>query len=198
MKQRTLRIGIFGGTFDPPHVGHLIIAEQARQQLRLDKVLFVPAYLPPHKIQGTDATARQRLAMLRMAVQGYAGLEVETLEIDRKGTSYTVDTLKALKHTYPSARFFLILGGDNFSQFKSWKSVGEIRRLAKLAVYHRDRNLVRRNGGSVGSAILLHGATLQISSTMIREKARKGESIRFLVPRIVERYIRRHKLYARE
>ena len=197
MKSRSFRIGIFGGTFDPPHIGHLIIAEQARQQLRLDKVLFVPAYLPPHKTHGTDATARQRLAMLRMAVKGYRGLEVETLEIDRKGTSYTVDTLQALRQTYRRARFFLILGGDNFSQFKTWKSAGEIRRLTQLAVYHREGNHARIRSSSAGSAIVLGGALLRISSTLVRDKARKGESIRFLVPQAVERYIRRHKLYAR-
>lgn len=195
MKHRTVRIGVFGGTFDPPHIGHLIIAEQARQQLRLDKVLFIPAFLPPHKKVGASASALQRFAMLEKAVSGVAGLAVESIEIDRKGTSYTIDTLKALRRRFKRAAFFLILGGDNFLQFESWKSVKEIRKLANLAVYARKRVTGGGRKGRIGSAVLLRGTLLGISSTMIRQRVRNGESIRFLVPPSVEQYIRRHKLY---
>jgi nicotinate-nucleotide adenylyltransferase len=135
--------------------------------------------------------------MLEKAVSGAPGLAVESIEVDRRGTSYTVDTLKELKRRFKCAKFFLILGGDNYVQFKSWKSVKEIRRLATLAVY--DRNTVaggKRNRG-IGSAISLRGPYLEISSTMVRHKVRNGESIRFLVPRSVEQYIRRHNLYTR-
>ena len=196
MKQRVLRIGVFGGTFDPPHIGHLIIAEQARRQLRLDKVLFVPAFLPPHKKGRTSASALQRLAMLQKAVRGVEGLSVEPIEIDRKGTSYTVDTLKELKTKFNRSRFFLILGGDNFVQFKSWKSVREIRRLATVAVYHRNKLTTGARNGKIGSAVLLRGTLLGISSTLIRQKIRNGESVRFLVPPSVERYIRTYRLYS--
>ncbi len=195
MRQRKARIGVFGGTFDPPHIGHLIIAEQARQQLDLDKVLFVPAFLPPHKTFGTHATPAQRLAMLRIAVKGFAGLEVESLEVDRKGTSYTVDTLKELRDRFGDAKFFLIIGGDNFAQLRSWKSVREILRLATPAVYHRPGRKSRGQKRPAGSVVALRGALLGISSTLVREKIRHHESVRFLVPRAVEQYIRRTKLY---
>lgn len=195
MKNGAARIGVFGGTFDPPHVGHLIIAEQARQQLHLDTVLFIPAFLPPHKKRGAAASPSQRIAMLAMALGGSPGLKVESLEIDRQGTSYTVDTLKELKRRIGRARLFLIVGGDNFEQFKKWKSADEIRRLATLVVYDRKKATVDKRKRGSRSAVVLRGALLNISSTEIRQRIRNGESIRFLLPRPVEQYIRRHKLY---
>lgn len=195
MKDGATRIGVFGGTFDPPHVGHLIIAEQARQQLHLDRVLFVPAFLPPHKTKGAAATPSQRIAMLAMALSGSQGLKVESLEIDRQGTSYTVDTLKELKRRIGRARLFLIVGGDSFEQFKKWKSADEIRKLATLVVYEREKVTVGKRKRGSRSVVVLRGALLNISSTEIRQRIRNGESIRFLLPRRVEQYIRRHKLY---
>ncbi len=194
MKNRLARIGVFGGTFDPPHLGHLIIAEQARQQLQLDLVLFVPAFLPPHKRHGATATPAQRITMLKLATAGWPCFRVDTVEIRRKGTSYTVDTLKELKRKFSNARLFLLVGGDNFVQFRSWKSVDVIQELVTLVVYERlsdDRRKKRKGRNSV----LLKGPLLDISSTLIRHKIRNGESIRFLTPRQVEQFIRRNKLY---
>ena len=190
-----MRIGIFGGTFDPPHIAHLIIAEQARQQLRLHKVLFVPAHDPPHKKGKAWATPAQRLAMLKLATSGVRGFEVSSIEIGRKGLSYTVDTLHELKSKFKNADFFLIVGGDNFAQLDSWKSVEEILRMATPVVYERDHGGATKTLTNPPTKISLHGPLLKISSTMIRERVRDGVSIRFLVPAAVESYIQRHKLY---
>ncbi len=195
MRNVAQRIGVFGGTFDPPHVGHLIIAEQAREQLRLDKVLFIPAYLPPHKKNGASASPTQRLKMLQKAVGARSGFIVESLEVERKGTSYTVDTLKELKTRFKKARFFLIVGGDNYVQFRQWKSSDEIRRLATLVVYGRGGLGFNRRARHDRSVVFLRGGFLDVSSTLVRKKIREGGSIRFLVPLPVERYIVRNELY---
>jgi nicotinate-nucleotide adenylyltransferase len=189
------RIGIFGGSFDPPHTGHLIIAEQARQQMRLDAVFFVPAYAPPHKQRTASTSPAQRLAMTRLAVKGALGLTAIALEIERKGISYTVDTLRQLKKMYVHAEFFLIVGGDNYKQIDSWKSIDEILSLTTVIVYNRSESVESKRQKKRLRVIRLHGVLLHISSTMIRHRVSRGESIRYLVPREIERYIQRHGLY---
>ena len=195
MKRGRERIGILGGTFDPPHVGHLIIAEQACAQVRLDKLLFIPAYLPPHKRSGGRANPRQRLTMVRLATTGRPKFEASSIEITRKGISYTVDTLRELQKMHRGAMFYLIVGGDNFDSFKSWKSVDEISRLATIVVYKRRSPKKRTTGTRMAKLVHLRGALIDISSTMIRDRVKKGESIRFLVPERVRRFIDKNKLY---
>jgi nicotinate-nucleotide adenylyltransferase len=197
MKNEVERIGVFGGTFDPPHIGHLIIAEQARQQLRLHKVLFVPAHDPPHKKGQATANPSQRLSMIKRAVSIVPEFEVSSIEIDREGVSYTVDTLRELRTKYRNAKFFLIVGGDNFAQLETWKSVTDILQLATPVVYDREEKKSRSRMRAMPKNIALHGAALRISSTLIRQRLKNGESIRFLVPSVVERYIRQHQLYQR-
>jgi nicotinate-nucleotide adenylyltransferase len=193
--KRAKRIGVFGGTFDPPHMGHLIIADQARAQLHLDKVLFVPAHIPPHKMGKATASPLQRLMMTRKAIRGIPEFEASSIEIGRKGVSYTIDTLRHLKSQYADATIFLIVGGDNFAQLKSWKDVRDILRLSIPVVYDREAKNSRTVQRRPGRRILLQGAALTISSTLIRQRLKSGQSIRFLVPPAVERYIRRHRLY---
>jgi len=195
VKNSASRIGIFGGTFDPPHVGHLIIAEQAREQLSLDKVLFVPAHVPPHKKGSATASPHERLTMTKRALVGIPAFQASSIEIGRKGVSYTVDTLRQLTIQYRKAKLFLIVGGDNFTQFGSWKSSDEILRLATPAVYSREGSLPARWSHHRYHVVRLRGALLNISSTLIRQRLKNGESIRFLVPPSVERYIKLHKLY---
>lgn len=191
------RIGVLGGTFDPPHIGHLIIAEQARQQLHLDRVLFVPAHIPPHKKNGATASPQQRLTMVEQAIAQSPAFEVSPIEIRRLGISYTIDTLRELREIYRRAKFFLIVGGDNFAGFRNWKSVGDILKLATIVVYKR--NAVRKRATIVhpGKVVYLKGAWLDISSTLIRGKIRNAESIRFLVPDQVAKFIRKSGLYLR-
>jgi nicotinate-nucleotide adenylyltransferase len=195
MRNKSKRIGVFGGTFDPPHVGHLIIAEQACAQLRLDRLLFVPAYLPPHKRSGGRANPFQRLQMAKLATTDRPKFEVSPVEIRRRGISYTIDTLMELQLKYRGATFYLIVGGDNFASFKSWKSVDDILKLTSIVVYERATSKKKRSASRVMKLIRLRGALLEISSTMIRERVRKGESIRFLVPERVRHFIAKNKLY---
>lgn len=197
MRSRTpvSRIGIFGGTFDPPHVGHLTIALEALRQLSLEKVLFIPAYVPPHKKRGGRANPLQRLRMVKRAIAGNPKFEVTELEIRRKGISYTIDTLRELRLQYRDAKFFLIVGGDNFASFKTWKSVNAILKMASIVVYERNAIDKRSRMTRLRKVIHLRGALLGISSTMIREHVKRGESIRFLVSESVRRFIGKNKLY---
>ncbi|HEY6953548.1 MAG TPA: nicotinate-nucleotide adenylyltransferase [Bacteroidota bacterium] len=194
-RSRYQRIGIFGGTFDPPHLGHLIIAEQACEQLRLDKLLFVPAYLAPHKKKGGRANPLQRLHMVKMSISVNRKFEAAPVEIRRKGVSYTVDTLRELRSEYGRAAFYLIVGGDNYATIRSWKSVNEILRMATIVVYRREHPGIRSRTKRVQRHTRLRGAMLDISSTMIRNRVKQGESIRFLVTENVRRFIEKNKLY---
>ena len=180
-----MRIGIFGGTFDPPHIAHLIIAEQAIQQLQLDVVYFVPANIPPHKTYHAFVSANHRWQMVRKAIAGNTKFRASDIELKRKGISYTVDTLLAFKERYPKSNLFLILGGDNYQQFHSWKSPKEILSHATLVVYHRPG--VKENRKSLNDGVVfLQGAKFELSSTMIREQLKRGESIKYLVSPAVE------------
>ena len=187
------RIGLFGGTFDPPHIGHLALAEGARDQLRLDRVLFVPAGTPPHKrgrpLSGTPA----RVAMTRLAVRGHPAFRVSTLEARRRGPSFTVDTLRALRAAHPGARLYLLMGEDSLDDFRTWHEPGAIAALATLAVARRPgrRGAARRRAG----VVWLDTPVLDLSSSAIRARARSGRSVRVLVPDAVAAYIRRHRLY---
>ena len=189
-------IGVFGGSFDPPHVGHLMIAEQAKQELMLEKVLFVPAFIAPHKANGTSASAEHRVRMLRLAIKGNPAFKVSTIELDRKGISYTVDTLAEVQRQFPAAELFLIIGSDNLLDFQTWKSPREILGMSRLAVY--ERKGIRKTtvpDRSMPPAIRLTGDFIDVSSTTIRSKIRQGKSIRYLVPEAVEKYIIDHRLY---
>jgi nicotinate-nucleotide adenylyltransferase len=194
VKETYLRIGIFGGTFDPPHIAHLIIAEQAVQQLKLDVVYFMPAYLPPHKAHSRFASANHRWQMVRKAIVGNKKFRASDIELKRKGISYTVDTLRVFKERYPKSKLFFIIGGDNYHQFHSWKSPKEILKLATIVVYHRP-GVVRTSQVVRCSVVFLRGAMFDLSSTMIRKQLYQGESIKYLVSPIVERYIHHHLLY---
>ena len=192
------RLGVFGGTFDPPHLGHLALAECAREQLRLDRVLFVPAGRPPHKRASGASSARARLAMTRLAVRGNPAFAVSTLETARPGPSYTVDTLRALRAAYPQARLYLLIGADSLRDFRTWHAAEAIRDLAVLAV-------ARRPGVSAPPwsaawrarrrLVWLENAGLEIASREVRARAASGRSIRYLVPDAVARWSARHRLY---
>ena len=189
-----MRIGIFGGTFDPPHIAHLLIAEQAVQQLNLDVVYFVPAYIPPHKAHSGFASASQRWQMVRKAIAGNPKFRASDVELKRKGISYTIDTLHRFKERYPASALFLVLGGDNYRQFRLWKSPEEILDLATIVVYQRPG--VRSQKSSLDrTTVFLQGAMLDLSSTLIRDQLRHGKSIKYLVSPAVEQYITARQIY---
>lgn len=192
-----MRTGIFGGTFDPVHVGHLIVAQDAWAALGLDRILFIPAAVPPHKRGRVVATPEQRLKMLRAATAGDPRFAVSDVELERPGPSYTVDTLAELHERDPEGALFLLLGVDQFRDFHTWREPERITRLARLVVLSR--------GGVEAAAPPfeiphqhLTVTRIDVSATEIRRRVAAGEPIRYLVPEAVEHIIRRDGLYGRD
>jgi nicotinate-nucleotide adenylyltransferase len=192
------RIGLFGGTFDPPHVGHLALAEWARVQLRLDKVVFIPAGTPPHKAAKARTAAAQRLALTRLAVRGNAAFEVSAIETRRKGPSWTVDTVREFAQTHPRARLWLLMGADMFDTFGTWREPEGILECASVAVALRpgSRRPRTTKWARVGHGVeWLDNPGLEVSSSALRTRAARGLALRYLVPDAVARQITRIQLY---
>ena len=193
-----MRIGVFGGTFDPPHVGHLILAADACGALRLDLLIFVPASAQPFKVD-TPAVAgpEDRLEMVRLAVSGDALCTVEDTEIRRGGLSYTVDTLDEISAKHAGAELFLLIGQDTLAGFSKWKEPERIGQLATLAVMRR-AGAARTEGRHRRRTVEISTRRVDISSTEIRERMAAGKSIRGFVPESVERFITERGLYIGE
>ncbi len=190
------RIGLFGGTFDPPHLGHLALAEWARARLGLERVVFMPAGSPPHKRGRPLTAAAHRLAMTRLAVRGNAAFAVSDLEARRRGPSFTVDTLRALRARHPGARFYLLMGADSLADFPTWREPEAIARLATLVVAARPLGArPRPRTRPAARVVMLDNPVLAISSSALRARARAGRPLRYLVPDAVAAYIGRHRLY---
>jgi len=190
------RVGIYGGTFDPIHNGHIVIAEQAIKQLHLDVVYFVPAYIPPHKTTLSFTTSAQRLTMVKRAIAHKKFMKCSDIELRRGGISYTVDTLTVFKKRYPHAQLTLILGSDNYEQFYSWKKPETILQLASLAVYKRHGSVWSLNNLSIPFEII-QGIFLRVSSSDIRNRILRGLPVQSLVPLPVGNYINHHSLYTK-
>ncbi|MEZ7170877.1 nicotinate-nucleotide adenylyltransferase [Sporosarcina sp. OR05] len=186
------KIGLLGGTFNPPHIGHLIIANEVKQALGLDEVRLMPTAIPPHKHNPTDATPAQRLRMVQLAVEGTDGLMESSFEIDRGGVSYTYDTMRALKEVEPETDFYFIIGGDMIDILPQWF---QIEALCKLVTFVG----VQRPGSSGEQSVIpvefIDIPSIDLSSTMIRKRTEAGQSIQFLVPDPVISYIRQEGLY---
>lgn len=189
------RLGLFGGSFDPVHYGHLILADRAAEELRLDRVLFVPASAPPHKLDRRRASGRDRLSMLRLALTGHPRFEASDLELRRGGISYTVETLRELRRRRPRVRLFLLLGSDSLVLLPGWKDVAEITRRATFVVARRPDS--EPSDLPIMNAVMrrIDAPLVGISSTQIRERVRRGRSIRYLTPPAVTAYIARRRLY---
>ena len=197
-----LRLGILGGTFDPVHRGHLVLAGAARDELGLERVLFVPAGQPWRKAERPITSGEHRLAMLRLALEGEGAFEIATLELEREGPSYAADTLEALRRDRPNHELFFILGEDALVDLPNWVRPGCILELATLTVAKRagtDRKEVeeaaRRLPGLLDRVVWLKMPLVEVSATEIRDRVRRGLPIGDLVPRVVEAYIREHGLY---
>jgi len=204
-----MRIGIYGGSFDPVHIGHLILAESARDQAGLDRVVFMPAAAPPHKPDRILAAGSHRLEMLRLATGGHDAFAVSSLELDRGGTSYTVDTLAALAADYPEDSLALLLGPDAVAGFATWREPAAIAAMAELIAVEResldDLPAAVRSGGLeavLGDAAVagllgrrVRMPAIGIRATDLRAAIAAGTSIRYQTPRAVERYIASHGLY---
>lgn len=191
------RIGLFGGTFDPPHVGHLALAEWARSHLSLERIVFMPAGTPPHKLRRVLTPVRHRLAMTRLAVRGNRAFTVSTLEARRAGPSFTVDTLAALARLHPGSRLYLLMGADSLDEFSTWHEPKRILRLATLVVASRPGARATGKRRLPGKVVWLDNPRLEVSSSVLRAELRAGRPVRYLVADAVERYVRRHRLYRR-
>jgi nicotinate-nucleotide adenylyltransferase len=200
-----VRIGILGGTFNPPHLGHLVCAQEAYLQLGLDRVMLIPARIPPHKPVDEEPGVEHRLEMCRLAVAGdEERFEVSDLEARREGPSFTVDTLEQLHSPMPDTELFLIVGGDVAVGFPSWREPERVLSVATLAVAERpgtrraavERAIEQLRGGD--RAKFFDMPEIGISSTMLRDRVRAGAPTRYLMPDAVRDYIDRHRLYGGE
>jgi nicotinate-nucleotide adenylyltransferase len=197
----TAKLGVIGGTFDPPHYGHLVLAENARVQFALDRVLFVPAGQPPHKPERPVTPAHHRVAMVEAAVAGNAAFTVSRVDLDRPGPQYTVDMLRILNRIYPGAELFFLMGGDSLAEFANWRDPSGIVEQARLAVMERpgwEANLaaLAEEIPCIGDRLtLLDAPFLAISGTDLRRRVRAGLPIRYLVPPAVRRYVHEQGLY---
>jgi nicotinate-nucleotide adenylyltransferase len=199
-----MRLGIFGGTFDPVHYGHLLLAEQCREQCRLDEVWFIPAGIPPHKVSQTIAPGRARAEMLEMAVAGHSSYRVDRREINRTTPCFTVETLREIHSEDPARENYFLMGGDSLRDFPTWREPRGIVELAHLAVVNRHAEIVPEACEPLLSVLgaelfgRVHFVTMpgvDLSSSDIRERIRERQSIRFMTPRAVECYIEQHQLY---
>ncbi len=195
------RLGILGGTFDPPHIAHLVMADQALTQLKLERVLFVPAGQPPHKLDRAVSSVEHRVAMTQLAIAGDERLELSRVDVDRPGPHYTADMLALVRAAQPEAELYLIIGSDSLHDLSLWHAPARVIAQARLAV-------MRRPGAEPDLPMLkvaLPGITaridwvdapwLDVSSTDIQRRVRERFSIRYLVSEAVERYIIEHDLY---
>jgi nicotinate-nucleotide adenylyltransferase len=195
--------GILGGTFNPPHPGHVALAEHALRQLHLEHVVLIPAALAPHKPAGQDPGSEHRLAMCRLAIDGRPGLSTCALEIERGGPSYTVDTLKDIHATFPEAQLTFIVGADTARTFPTWREPHEILRLAQLAVAERDGEGREQLSEVLGPlrpdarVRFLDMPAVNISSSRVREQAARGERVDELVGPLLGAYIAEQRLYLR-
>jgi nicotinate-nucleotide adenylyltransferase len=186
-----MRIGIYGGTFNPVHHGHLILARQALEEFKLDRLIFVPAAESPFKIQNHTAPAGDRLAMLRLAIAGEDRFSVDPLEIERGGISYSIDTVKMFRSRDPEAELFFLVGEDNADRLTEWHRFEELKKLVCFVVLSRSEDFESSDYPVVQRRI-------EISSTEIRNRVAKQESITYLVPESVKHYIEQHQLYQGE
>ena len=201
-----MRLGIFGGTFDPVHFGHLALAEECLAVAGLDEVWLVPAASPPHKGGKKLSRFDQRKEMLELAIAGNEKFKVEPMEADRPGPSFTIDTLEEIQKRKPNDELFLIIGGDSALEFSTWKDPAKIASLATIIVRIRpgvimptEQEFISQLGKELGvqpKVIFVAGPPyLDVSSSLLKERVSNNKSVRYLLPRAVEVYIQQKKLY---
>lgn len=198
------RIGVLGGTFDPPHVGHLWLATLAADALDLDRVLFMPSAQPPHKPAGEVSSSTDRLLMTRLAIAGDELFELCPIELERPGPSFTIDSAAELRRLYPESDLFLLMAADSLAQIDTWREPERLLSMLEWAVGPRpgsqlpDREaLAERFGADAARVHLLEGPSLDVSASQIRGRVAAGQAIRYLVPVAVEELIVERGLYRR-
>jgi nicotinate-nucleotide adenylyltransferase len=197
MKQAPINIGLFGGTFDPIHAGHLIVAERLRTSCQMDHIWFIPAKIHALKENNDISDAAHRLEMVRLAIAENPDFSASDMEISREGVSYTVDTLRQFRQDYPPPAYALhfFLGSDNVNQFHQWKSPRTLLSLCHFIAFGREGMDVSSESPFADAFDYVAVPQLEISATDIRRRAQQGESIRYLVPESVRQYILTHQLY---
>ncbi|MGH2444684.1 MAG: nicotinate-nucleotide adenylyltransferase [Candidatus Limnocylindria bacterium] len=203
-RRRVTRIGVLGGTFDPPHVGHLWLGALAAEALGLDRVLFVPASTPPHKLDEPVTAAEHRLEMTRVAIGDDSAFELSAIELERDGPSYTVGLVPELRAMHPGADLFLVMAADSLETVETWRDPHRLLQMIEWVVGPRPGSalpdpavLADRFGADASRIHLLTGPALDVSSTEIRRRVAAGRTIRYLVPRGVEELIAERRLYRR-
>ncbi len=185
------KIGILGGTFDPLHLGHLIIANEVLDRLGLDEVKFMPNHEPPHKDRHTGTTAENRLAMLERAIEGHPKFSIETIELNQAGRSYTYDTMKILREKNPQNDYYFIIGADMVEYLPHWYNIEKLVKIVQFVGTNRPHNKLE----SPYPVKFVEVPMIDISSSMIRDRIKKGMSIKYLLPDQVIRYIEENDLY---
>lgn len=191
-------IGILGGTFDPIHLGHLLAAECARDQLKLDEIWIMPSHVPPHKEHQPVANPQQRLEMAKAAIKGHTDYKVLDIELQRSGASYTLDTIKQLKQQFGSHKYYFIIGGDMIKTLHQWDRIEQLMEELQFVGCQRagvriDWNMLPEWVGQ--HVLMVEMPLLEISSTLIRERIKNNNTIRFFVPDHVHAYIEENRLY---
>ena len=204
MSKKVKKIGIMGGTFDPIHMGHLILGEKAYEQLGLDKVLFMPCGNPPHKLNRTGrATDAQRSEMVRLAIENNPHFELSLMEMHEEGYTYTYRTLEQLKRQNPDTEYYFIIGADSLYSFDTWREPGRICQAAVLVVATRDHTPVKELDQQMellskrynGIFVRLDTMNIDVSSELLRSWHRSGQSLRYYVPQPVISYIEKNGIY---
>jgi len=187
------RIGILGGTFNPIHIGHLTIAQMVREQMKLDKVLFIPSNLPPHKSGKYVVSAKDRYHMVRLAIRGNPHFEISDFEINKKGKSYSIETVSYIRDLFGrGTKIFFIIGSDLLSTLHTWRRINEIERIVSFVAVHRPGFKGNRSKVKV-KLITIPG--LQTSSSYVRQRITLGKTVKYLVPDDIIKFITDKKLY---
>ncbi|MBM7691838.1 nicotinate-nucleotide adenylyltransferase [Peribacillus deserti] len=185
------RAGILGGTFDPPHIGHLIVANEVLEALSLDEVRFMPNHTPPHKKKNEKVTSHDRLQMVRISVNSNPKLTAETIELGRDGASYTYDTIKALQEQEPDTKFYFIIGADMIEYLPKWYKVDELMEMVQFVGVQRPTYKEETSF----PVIMVDIPQIDLSSSLIRKRVKEGKSIKYLVHEEVQKYIEVNRLY---
>jgi len=188
MNRKPEKIGLFGGTFDPVHNGHLILAREAMEQLGLDLVLFLPANISPHKQHSPPTPASDRVEVLRAAIRNEPGFVLSEIDVQRKGASFSIDTVRQVRADYPKAELFFFIGADNVAELQTWKEWELLQRLVCFVVMGRGQDVPEHDFPTIERRV-------DISSTEIRNRIARGQSVRYLLPEMSHQEILRRKMY---
>lgn len=195
------KLGVLGGTFDPPHTGHLILAEYAFDSLDLEQVLFLPAADPPHKQLEDKQPVQHRLAMLELALADNDHFALSRIDVDRPGPHYSVDMLRILHEQYPEHELYFVMGSDSLRNITRWYQPDELIRLCRLAVMRRPGDYIQLDmheaalPGLAGRVVMVEAPLIGIASSQIVSRIQQGRSIRYLLPQAVQDYVEEHGLY---